>query len=92
MPKRSKANNDTEAGEPKRRSARLVNKPAPTKAEPKPKAKKAPVKPKKTKEPKEDKPKDEEKKEEVPAENGEANADDDAPASEETEKKDDAAE
>lgn len=37
---------------------------------------KAPVKPKKTKDPKEDKPKDEEKKEEVPAENGEAKADD----------------
>lgn len=82
---------------------------------------KAPVKPKKTKEPKEDKPKNEEKKEEVPAENGEAKADDEvnllgwcieahinfgiclkknpntfafpqAPASEETEKKDDAAE
>ncbi|KAF4082312.1 hypothetical protein AMELA_G00150110 [Ameiurus melas] len=38
MPKRSKANNDTEVSEPKRRSARLVNKPAPPKAEPKPKA------------------------------------------------------
>lgn len=34
------------------------------------------MKPKKAKEPKEDKPKDEEKKEEVPAENGEAKADD----------------
>lgn len=81
---------------------------------------KAPAKPKKTKEPKEDKPKDEEKKEEVPAENGEAKADDEvslwvcdvwshwlrqqktnaiiahfvsqAPASEESEKNDDAAE
>ncbi|XP_027014530.1 non-histone chromosomal protein HMG-like isoform X2 [Tachysurus vachellii] len=77
MPKRSKANNDTEASEPKRRSARLVNKPAPPKAEPKAKPKKAPVKPKKTKEPKEDKPKNEEKKEDVPVENGEAKADDD---------------
>lgn len=37
---------------------------------------KVPAKPKKTKEPKEDKPKDEEKKEEVPAENGEAKAED----------------
>ncbi|KAI4903620.1 hypothetical protein NFI96_030677, partial [Prochilodus magdalenae] len=71
MPKRSKANNDTEASEPKRRSARLVNKPAPPKAEPKPKAaKKTPTKPKKAKEP--EKAKEEEKKEEVPAENGEA--------------------
>lgn len=43
---------------------------------------KAPAKPKKTKEPKEDKPKDEEKKEEVPAENGEAKADDEVSVSE----------
>lgn len=85
MPKRSKANNDADVSEPKRRSERLVNKPAPPKAEPKPK--KAPAKPKKTKEPKE--PKEEEKKEEVPAENGETKADDDASATEDGDKKED---
>ncbi|XP_016412147.1 high mobility group nucleosome-binding domain-containing protein 3-like [Sinocyclocheilus rhinocerous] len=80
MPKRSKANNDTEVTEPKRRSERLVNKPAPPKAAPKPK--KAAAKPKKTKE-----PKDEEKKEEVPAENGETKADGEASATEDADKK-----
>ncbi|XP_016105966.1 high mobility group nucleosome-binding domain-containing protein 3-like [Sinocyclocheilus grahami] len=83
MPKRSKANNDTEVTEPKRRSERLVNKPAPQKAAPKPK--KVAAKPKKTKEPKE--PKEEEKKEEVPAENGETKADGEASATEDADKK-----
>ncbi|XP_023700813.1 non-histone chromosomal protein HMG-like isoform X2 [Paramormyrops kingsleyae] len=70
MPKRNKANNDTEAKEPKRRSERLINK--------------APAKPKKTKDAEKAKP--EEKKEETPAENGEAKTDEGAPATENAEK------
>ncbi|AWP00501.1 Hypothetical protein SMAX5B_004847 [Scophthalmus maximus] len=55
---------------PKRRSPRLIDKPAA--AEPKPKPKKAPAKPKKAKEVEKAKP--EEKAPEAPAENGEAKA------------------
>ncbi|RXN18869.1 high mobility group nucleosome-binding domain-containing 3-like protein [Labeo rohita] len=46
---------------------------------------KAAAKPKKTKEPKE--PKEEEKKEDVPAENGETKADEEASATEDADKK-----
>ncbi|XP_041750638.1 non-histone chromosomal protein HMG-14 isoform X2 [Coregonus clupeaformis] len=70
MPKRSKANADAEAAEPKRRSERLVNKPAIAKAEPKPKKEKAAPKPKKAKEVKKAEPEEKE----VPSENGEAKA------------------
>merc|ERR1712168_602326 len=95
MPKRSKANNNTEADEPKRRSQRLVNKPNSSEKAPKPK--KAPAKPKKSKTVEKAKPVEEKKEEEVPAENGEAKleeeAEEEAPATEEEpEQKDEEAE
>ncbi|XP_051963128.1 non-histone chromosomal protein HMG-14A-like [Xyrauchen texanus] len=76
MPKRSPGNNGTEAAEPKRRSERLQAKPETPNSEPK----KATVKGKKTKFVEKTKP--EEKKEDakreteetMPAENGEAKA------------------
>ncbi|TNN76615.1 hypothetical protein EYF80_013067 [Liparis tanakae] len=79
-------------GEPaaKRRSLRLSEKPGPAKAEAKPKPKKVVAKPKKAKEVEKAKP--EEKAPEAPAENGEAKAEEEAPTTEETDEKDDAAE
>ncbi|XP_047462649.1 non-histone chromosomal protein HMG-like isoform X1 [Mugil cephalus] len=92
MPKRSKAG--AAAGgdsAPKRRSLRLKDRPAPAKAEPKPKPKqKAPAKPKKAKDVEKAKP--EEKAPEAPAENGEAKAEDEAPATDVADQKDEAAE
>ncbi|XP_016103023.1 high mobility group nucleosome-binding domain-containing protein 3-like isoform X1 [Sinocyclocheilus grahami] len=73
-----KANNDTEAAGPKRRSERLQGKPQTPKSEPKPKVKKAPAKGKKAKEVEKAKPEEKEdakpeteSEEETPAENGE---------------------
>lgn len=88
MPKRNAGS--VEAEQPKRRSDRLKDRPLPSKPEAKPKPKKGPAKPKKAKEVEKAKP--EEKAPEAPSENGEAKAENDAPATDGAEEQDEAAE
>ncbi|XP_078028261.1 uncharacterized protein LOC117271524 isoform X1 [Epinephelus lanceolatus] len=77
---------------PRRRSPRLKDKPenAKAKTEAKPKPKKGPAKSKKAKEVEKAKP--DEKAPDTPAENGEAKAEEETPATNATEQKDEAAE
>lgn len=89
MPKKSKAAAPGEEPTPKRRSLRLEKK-SETNPEVKLKPKKAPAKPKKAKEVEKAKP--EENAPEAPAENGEAKVEEEAPATEAADEKDEAAE
>ncbi|KAM9385543.1 non-histone chromosomal protein HMG-like [Pholidichthys leucotaenia] len=81
MPKRSSKEATNDADQPKRRSERIKCKPQ----KPEPKPKKGPAKPKKSKVVEKGKP--EEKCPDAPTENGEAKANDEAPAADEAEQK-----